>query len=268
MDKLLAGIKKDMQKFNILFLCIYLSVFQVNAQVFKGVVAHRAGIWEDKSLPENSIAAMNKCASIGVDVIEIDVHLTKDKIVVVNHDYDFLGMNIATNTFEDLKREGKLSNGESISSLEEYIKALKKHKHLKLWIDIKRSNVDMAWDVLAGEYVAKTILKTKSTARAEVIAPMFLTMVQIKMLAPELALHYIGTNYEAAALKQLGFRGVNLQYKRYAKEYDMQTLKDAGLKIGAYVVDDTLLMRELLDQGVDYITTNKPLLLLNLLPKK
>lgn len=248
-----------------LLIGICLTWSQANAQSFSGVVAHRAGVWNDASLPENSIASLNKCASIGVNVIEIDVHLTKDSVVVVNHDHDFQGMDIATNDFRQLKNHAKLSNGESLSTLEEYIQEIQKHPDLKLWIDIKRSKVGMAWDVRAGEYVAKAILKTNSSAISEVIAPMFLTMVKIKMLAPQVKLHYIGTNYHAEALKELDFAGINLQYKRYHQEFEMSSIAAAGLKIGAYVVDDPAIMQDLLDKKVDYITTNKPQVLLDLL---
>ena len=84
-------------KYFLIVVSLCLAVCQAYAQTeFHGVVAHRAGIWDDPELPENSIAALNKSAAIGVDVIEIDVHLSKDHIVVVNHDHDFKGMDIAT----------------------------------------------------------------------------------------------------------------------------------------------------------------------------
>jgi glycerophosphoryl diester phosphodiesterase len=47
------------------------------------VIAHRGGasLW-----PENTLVAFDRAASLGVDAIECDVHLSKDREVVVIHD--------------------------------------------------------------------------------------------------------------------------------------------------------------------------------------
>ena len=47
------------------------------------VVAHRS-CWREA--PENSIAAMNACIDLGVDMLEVDVRKTKDGHLVVIHD--------------------------------------------------------------------------------------------------------------------------------------------------------------------------------------
>lgn len=47
------------------------------------VAAHR-GDW--RNAPENSIRAFENCVEMGVDIIEIDVRLTKDNVPVIIHD--------------------------------------------------------------------------------------------------------------------------------------------------------------------------------------
>lgn len=47
------------------------------------VVAHR-GDW--RYAPENSLAAIEHSIDVGVDVVEIDLQLTKDSVLVVMHD--------------------------------------------------------------------------------------------------------------------------------------------------------------------------------------
>ena len=51
------------------------------SQVF--VVAHR-GDW--RYAPENSIAAIEHSIAVGVDVVELDLQLTKDSVLIVMHD--------------------------------------------------------------------------------------------------------------------------------------------------------------------------------------
>lgn len=59
----------------------------ISAQDYNYVLnmSHR-GNCSDKSIPENSIAALNNCISKGIEFIEIDTHITSDGIVVVCHD--------------------------------------------------------------------------------------------------------------------------------------------------------------------------------------
>ena len=49
------------------------------------IMAHRG---ESENIPENTMLALESAAKIGVDVLESDVHLTKDNIVVLFHDED------------------------------------------------------------------------------------------------------------------------------------------------------------------------------------
>lgn len=47
------------------------------------MASHR-GDW--RNYPENSLAAMNSAINMGVDIIELDLALTKDSVLVVCHD--------------------------------------------------------------------------------------------------------------------------------------------------------------------------------------
>ena len=47
------------------------------------VVAHR-GDW--RYAPENSIAAIEHSIAVGVDVVELDLQLTKDSVLILMHD--------------------------------------------------------------------------------------------------------------------------------------------------------------------------------------
>lgn len=48
------------------------------------VVAHR-GCWGER-VPENSLAAISRCIEIGVDMVEIDVAVTRDGVPILMHD--------------------------------------------------------------------------------------------------------------------------------------------------------------------------------------
>ena len=49
------------------------------------VAAHR-GCWSDGNAPENSVAAMQACIRLGVDIVELDLRFTSDGALVLSHD--------------------------------------------------------------------------------------------------------------------------------------------------------------------------------------
>lgn len=111
------------------------------------VVAHR-GDW--RHAPENSIAAIEGAAAMGVDMVEIDIQRTKDGGFVLMHDGSIDRMtegkgNVADYTVEQLKRfrlrraDGSLSD-QTIPTLEEALRACKG----KLLV-----NIDKGGDYLA-----------------------------------------------------------------------------------------------------------------------
>lgn len=53
----------------------------INGQVM--VASHR-GDW--RNAPENSVQAIKNCIELGVDIVEIDVRMTKDSVLVLMHD--------------------------------------------------------------------------------------------------------------------------------------------------------------------------------------
>lgn len=91
--------------------------------------AHRgnteAGIREN--IPENSLSAIRKSISIGVDMVELDVRMTSDGVLVLMHDESIDRTtngrgNISSMTYEALKRyylkSGDVTSNETIPTLE------------------------------------------------------------------------------------------------------------------------------------------------------
>ena len=63
----------------------------ISAKLFGGagrplILAHR-GSPKSANFPENTIPAFREAVELGADGFELDIHLTKDKELVVFHDY-------------------------------------------------------------------------------------------------------------------------------------------------------------------------------------
>lgn len=96
------------------------------------VMAHRANT-TNKSIPENSIAAVETCIAAGVDFIETDTHITADGHVVICHDQTIDRTTNGTGditkmTLEQIKsyylkdRNGNVTS-HKMPTLEEFLKA-------------------------------------------------------------------------------------------------------------------------------------------------
>ena len=88
------------------------------------VIAHR-GIFDNEKIPENSIKSF-KAAINKKYVIEFDVHLTKDKKIVVFHDMNLDRMtkekgNIKDYTLSELQKIKLLDTNYTIPSLDEVL---------------------------------------------------------------------------------------------------------------------------------------------------
>lgn len=104
------------------------------------VVAHRGGSSECKE-PDNSLASLRYAIEQGCFGSECDIYWTKDDNVVIAHaDGKCMinGMHPWEHTLAELRAAGKLSNGEQLPSLEEFIKEVKKETCCtRLQLDIK-----------------------------------------------------------------------------------------------------------------------------------
>jgi len=89
--------------------------------------------------PENTMAAFEKALEIDFDVIEFDIHKTKDNHIVIMHDHnvakttDGLG-NIRDLTLKEIKIFHE-PNGESVPTLQGVFDLIKNKK--KMMLDIK-----------------------------------------------------------------------------------------------------------------------------------
>ena len=124
------------------------------------VTAHRG---PHNSLPENSIACIKKAIEIGIDIIELDVRVTKDGIAVLMHDNT---IDRTTNgegsvekmTFNDLQKlrlldANKMETKERIPTLDEVLKLTKN----KIFIDL-----DLKINLKALKTVIAIVEKNKS----------------------------------------------------------------------------------------------------------
>lgn len=149
--------------------------------------------------PENSLIGFEKAAELGVDGIELDVHLTGDGEVVVHHDETIDRMTDGAGLIQDMtlcqlrtyrlrkRPRGKLSD-ERIPTLHEVLALLENYPKILLNIEIKTHHI------LYDQIEQKVLDKVASfqTKREIVYSSFHLpTLIRTKQLQPDANVAFI-----------------------------------------------------------------------------
>lgn len=230
------------------------------------VIAHR-GAWKTQNLPENSIASLKEAFRIGCYGSEFDVQMTSDGVLVVNHNADFLGKDIATSTHQELVDYKKLSNGESIPTLEEYLKAGMKQKKTKLILEVKPQKSQEREDVLVKKVIA-TVNELKAAPWIEYISFSHYICKYLIANVPGAKVSYLNGEIAPEQLKEQGFYGLDYNQGVYKKNPDwIEKAHKLGLIVNVWTVNAEKDMDKFIAEGADYITTNEPELLFTKIKK-
>lgn len=139
---------------------------------YQYICAHRANTYDGIYLsycPENSVAAVEKCIELGMDMVEIDARLTKDGVVVCCHDAHISNVtngtgNIADLTYEQIckyslkiRETGVVVKSMKINTLKEVLLACKD----RIWV-----NLDFSKDRSTG-FMNAAIAVLKETGMLE-----------------------------------------------------------------------------------------------------
>ncbi len=222
------------------------------------IIAHR-GAWKEFNLPENSIASLEKAIALKCDGAEFDVRRTEDGVLVVNHDPVHFGDTIQTNTYAYLNSK-KLSNGESLPTLEQYFLTGTQDKHKTLLIcEIKAAIKDKEQDYLATIETLALAKKLNIEKRIVYISFSKDILLWIKEKQPKATVLYLESDLSIDAVVQNKFDGINLHYTSFKMNSQLNAAaKNAGLKIGSWTVNELSDLAILQQQGVEWITTNQP----------
>ncbi|MGB3774531.1 MAG: glycerophosphodiester phosphodiesterase family protein [Leeuwenhoekiella sp.] len=238
------------------------------AQFKKNVVIAHRGAWKANDLPENSLASLNAAIELGCHASEFDVHLTKDDVLVVNHDSEFNGMDIETSTYKELLKT-ELPNGEKIPTAEEYLKEGLEQNKTKLIFEIKTSQIGEARTRKLTELAVDLVHRLNAEKWVEYICFDFETGKYVHELDPAAEVAYLNGDKTPEEVKEAGYTGLDYHFSVYDKNPRwIKEAHDLGLTINAWTVNEPKVMKSLLDQDVEYITTNEPEILFELLEQR
>jgi glycerophosphoryl diester phosphodiesterase len=221
------------------------------------IIAHR-GYWQSQPpTTENSLKSLENAQKLKIYGSEFDVRMSKDGVLVVNHDEHHGKMEISETDFKQLK-ELKLANGEKFPTLKDYLKQGKKDKSLKLIVEIKPAKTKE----LENELVAKTIKlirELKLESQSEYISFSLNICKEIKRLEPAFKVQYLNGELSPEQIKAEGLDGMDYHYSVFAKNPTwIAEAKALGLITNSWTVNDITVYEQLKNQGIGFITTNIP----------
>ncbi|MEZ7003719.1 glycerophosphodiester phosphodiesterase family protein [Streptomyces sp. SCSIO 75703] len=202
--------------------------------------------------PENTLRSFVAAERAGLDVIELDLHLSKDGALVVMHDAhvdrttDGTGA-IAAKTLAEL-RALDAGRGERVPVFEEVLDAVS----APLQAEIK--------DVAAARTLAEVMLRRDLADRVEVISFHDDALVEISRLVPgvrtALVAQYYGTEVVDRAVGA-GAGSLCLDINRITLEI-VELARKAGLRVCGWVVNTQDHLRLVRALGLDGATTDYP----------
>lgn len=220
------------------------------------IIAHR-GHWNCEGSAQNSLAALQKAHEVGAYGSEFDASITADGVVVVNHDDTIGGFTIETSTYEQLKNL-KLSNGETLPTLEQYLLAGKKNPDTQLILEIKPHKSVVNEDRAVANALA-LVRKHGMEQQVEYISFSMNICKELRRAAPEAAVYYLKSDLTPQELKTLGMTGLDYYYKVLQQHPEwISQAHELGLKVNVWTVNEPEVMRWFVQQKVDFLTTDWP----------
>lgn len=241
-------------------------------------VAHRGG---SLLAPENTMAAFRNALTLGVDAIELDVHMSRDGHAIIFHDYtiekrtdgegnildlDFAylrSLNAATHFL------GGWPQPQQIPTLREVLELAK--NRVQVYIEIKlgkRNGIYERYPHIA-ETVVNEIRAAGMLSQALIISFDWYILTQVKEIEPRLLLGALVSDdvwaYRAEhalqlliqQMKELSVQWINMDSTLFTDDMP-HIAHENGFQLGVWTVNTVDEMRRFANLHVDSITSDRP----------
>ena len=215
------------------------------------IVAHR-GYWQGNQ--ENSIESLKKAQEFGCWGSEFDLHLSSDDVVLVNHDGVVKGVNIQNNPSEKVKGQ--------VPTLDEYLKQGAKNKDCVLVLELKphkkQEREFILFDKCLEALKARKLLDPKRVAFISFSYPI---CKELAKRCPGFTVQYLEGDKSPAQVYADGINGIDYHYSCFKKHPEwVKEAHDLGMSVNVWTVNNEKDIKQMINLGVDQITTNEPAL--------
>ncbi|MGI9254653.1 MAG: glycerophosphodiester phosphodiesterase [Thermomicrobiales bacterium] len=204
-------------------------------------------------LPENTIAALRGAIEDGADGVEFDIHASRDGVPVLIHDRELERTTnghgqVDAQSLADL-RNLDAGNGEAIPTFDEALAVIA--GSLKLDVELKQAGAEVA-----------TLAALRGYPDAEWLISSFEWDIlrSVRAIDPDAALWPLTEGFDddlLAVADELGSPGVALWFP-FFNEDTAPVLRERGLKVAVWTVNDADIARRMRDLGADVLISDDP----------
>jgi glycerophosphoryl diester phosphodiesterase len=219
-------------------------------------IAHRGA---SRDAPENTLEAFRLAVEQGADMIETDLHRTRDDRIPLSHDGDVAGLEIASHTLAELR--AKLPE---LVALEELLDAL--GDRIPLNLELKRGE--------SGDYAGLVPQVLEEVRRRGLLELTLFSsfydpvLAELRSLEPAARIGLLISRKAPRAIleraERLGAEAVHPELAIATPEL-IEAIHASGRRVHVFTVDDPATQRRLCALGVDGLFTNVPAQLRDLL---
>lgn len=225
-----------------------------------GIVAHR-GAFKKNNLPENSIASLKEAIRLQCQGSEFDIRITADDSLVIIHDPVHAGIKVEETNYNELVSH-KLSNGEILPTLQEYLEAGMHQNETKLVLEVKPSTVGKPRSLLSAEKSFALVQKLGIEEKVIYISFDYDVIKKILSLNPGAPVQYLNGDKSPEQLKADGVNGIDYNLSVFRKNPSwIESAKKHKIVLNAWTVNKPGDMDWLLNHHFEFITTDEPELL-------
>lgn len=233
-------------------------------------VAHRGYHPSATTYAENSIAALKYAQRLGVYGSEFDVWISLDGELFINHDGKLNDVSIASSNAATVKKL-KLTNGETIPTLRQYLEQGKRVPSVKMILEIKAHGAVTGYS--KDENNARVINASAALVKemgmedqVEWIAFGYDNVKRIRKAMPNAIVQYLSGDKAPATM---------VADKISAIDYSADVLKDKldwikeahnnGMFVNVWTVNTVDAIKTWISRGVDVVTTNSAKDMMNII---
>ena len=241
--------------------------FKVSKTKKPGIIAHR-GFHQFESAAENSIAAMQMALKQGFDGTEFDVQLTSDDVAIVFHDAIMQGHRICETPYDTLRvlPAFTLRNGEPVPTMDAFLAACSQSlksqqqskKQRRLFFEVKPLESTVQRCHLIGQII-EAIGKYQLHDDVFFISFDLDACVLLAHLMPDVPVAYLEGDLSPKQLKDKGITDIDYHWSKFDAHPEwVKEAHELGMTVGVWTVNAPEKAKEMLQLGVDYITTDYP----------
>lgn len=229
------------------------------------IIAHR-GFHKAEGAAKNSLNALKAAQEAKIWGAEFDVQLTNDEEALVVHGpwhpHGDTNKGVHVNISDKAAIQAiLLESGETVPTLDEYLQQGKKSNDTKLIIEVKNQLTPQHETKLVEKIVAK-VAEYGLQDNVEYIAFRPWVCLELARLAPKgTRIAYLNGDYMPVYCKSMGCTGIDYRFSVLKKNQSwIRYAHKLGMTVNVWTVNKEEDIRWCIQKGVDYITTDDPML--------